>query len=146
MNKHKNASLAKVISLFLTTEIEILFSIALILCFIFSSTIEYKIGFSITILSAFVFQNIIIELICFLFGKYGKHTIKISQNVIETEHWKIFADEARLFYSRISLRNIIDYCPGELTAIINGNEIKLGWYTRREIKEISKYIKNITII
>jgi hypothetical protein len=146
MVKHTYASFAKVLSLILTTWFEILFSIALILSFIYSSTREYKVWFSVTIISLFVFQYIIIESICYIFGKFGTNTIKISQNVIETNNVKILADETRILYSKISIRNIFEFCPGEFVAINNGNEVKLGWYTRKEIKKISKYIQNIKYV
>ena len=146
MVKHTYVSFAKVLSLILTTWFEMLFSIALILSFIYSSTIEYKVWFSVTIISLFVFQYIIMEIICFIFVKFGTSTIKISQNVIETNKVKILADETRILYSKISIRNIFDFCPGELVAIKNGNEIKLGWYTKKEIKKISKYIQNIKFV
>lgn len=146
MVKHTYASFAKVLSLILTTWFEILFIIALILSYIFSSTTEFKIWFSIIIISLFVFQYIIMEIICFIFGKFGTNKITISQGVIETNKGIIFADETRILYSKISIRNIFDFCPGELVAIKNGNEIKLGWYTRKEIKEISKYIQNIIFV
>ncbi len=146
MVKHTYASFAKVLSLILTTWFEMLFSIALILSFIYSSTKEYKVWFSVTIISLFVFQYIIMGIICFIFGKFGTSTIKISQNVIETSKIKILADETRILYSKISIRNIFDFCPGELVAIKNGNEIKLGWYTKKEIKKISKYIQNIKFV
>lgn len=146
MIKHTYASFAKVLSLIFTTGCEISFSIALLLCFIYPSTIEAKIYFSITIISLFVFQYIIMEIICLIFGKYGKSTIKISQNVIETNTVKIIASETRILYSKISIRNICDFCPGELVAFVNGNEIKLGWYTKKEIKKISKYVHNIKYV
>lgn len=146
MVKHINASFAKILSLILTTGFEILLSITIIITFIYPSTTEFRTGVTIIIVSLFVFQYVIMEFICFIFGKLGTNTIKISQNLIETKKGNIIADETRILYSKISIRNIFDYCPGELIAIHNGNEIKLGWYTKREIKKISKYIQGIKFV
>lgn len=144
MRKHINMSYVKIFSLIFTSFFEVLFLIALIVCFIIDSTMELKIAFSIFVSSLIVFHYILIELIYYLFRKVGKNRILISHNVIKVKDLEIIIDEdVRIIYSPINLENFLRACPGELVVIRNGDGIKLGWFTGREIKKMKKFIPNI---
>lgn len=145
MVKHTNASFAKILSLILTTWFEVLFLIALILSIIFNGTKELKIGFGLIVITLFVYQFVFIEFVCYIFSRVSKNTIKISKNTIETNKYIINANETRIIYSKINYSNIVNYCPGELIAIVNGDGIRLGWFTKKEINKMKKYIQNIII-
>ena len=146
MVKHVYASFAKILSLILTTGFEILLTSPFILKFFVPVSNEFLLGISTVILALLCFQFIVMELICIMFAKFGVNKIIISDNIIKTKNDFIVADETRILYSKITIRNIWEFCPGELIAIKNGEKVILGWYTNREIKKMSKYIRNIKYV
>lgn len=147
MNKNTYTSLLKTFSLLMTSFFEIIFGISLLICFVVDFPKDLKIGFSIIIVSLISFQYIILFIIDRFFSYYGKNKIIITKDHIKTRKYNILINEsAKILYSPINFWNLVYQCPGELVVIKDGKEIMLGWFTKREIKKIMKFIPNIKFV
>lgn len=147
MNKNTYTSLLKTFSLLMTSFLEIIFGILLLVCFVVDSPKNLKIEFSIIIVSLISFQYIILFLIDRFFSHYGKNKIIITKNHIKTRKYDIFINEStKILYTPISFSNLLDHCPPELVVIKDGKEINLGWFTKREIKKIMEFIPNVRFV
>lgn len=147
MNKNTYTSLLKTFSLLITSFFEIIFGISLLVCFVVDSSKDLKIRFLIIIVSLISFQYIMLFLIDRFFSYYGKNKIIITKDHIKTRKYNILInDSAKILYSPINFWNLVYQCPGELVVIKDGKEIMLGWFTKREIKKITKFIPNIKFV
>ena len=146
MIKHSYASFIKILFLIINTLVIFALVFALIICFVLPSTNNAKMFFIIWILSTFIFQFVIIEIITTIVSKYGKRKVVFKEHSIETKNGIKNLENTRLFYSKITITHVLEFCPGKLNAIIDGKEETIGWFTKREIKQIMTIIPIITII
>jgi len=89
---------------------------------------------------------VIIEIITAIVSKYGKRKVVFNEHSIETKNGIKNLENTRLFYSKITITHVLEFCPGKFDAIIDGKEETIGWFTKREIKQIMTIIPKITII
>lgn len=147
MKKNTYTSLLKTFSLLMTSFLEIIFGISLLLCFLLDSPKTLKIGFSIIIISLILFQYVFLFLIDRFFSYYGKNKIIITKDHIKTKKGEIYISEStKVLYSPINFWNLVYQCPGELVVIENGKKIMLGWFTKREIRKIMEFLPNIKFV
>ena len=146
MIKHSYASFIKILFLIINTIVVFALLSALIICFVLPSTNNAKIFFMIAIFSTFIFQFVIIRIITTIVSKYGKRKVIFKEHTIETKKGIKNLENARLFYSRITITHVLEFCPGKLDAIIDGKEETIGWFTQREINQIMTIIPKIIII
>lgn len=145
MVKHSYIGLFKIISLIFSTFLIIAFSIGFIFSIINEAPQEFKKGIFMIVFLTSIYQFIVVELICYLFAKFGKSVIIISENLIQIKKINIITSETRIIYSKINYSNYVGFCAGELVAMVNGDGIRLGWFTKREINKIKKFIPTIMI-
>lgn len=144
MYKHKYMSGIKIFSLIINTILITVSLIILLVCLIVDSTKEFKIFFSLGIVILLSLHLIVLNIFNFIFSRYGKSKVIFSKNKIEFKNLIYEIDENyRIIYSKINYDNILQGCPGELILIKNNECLRLGWFTRLEIKKIKHNIPAI---
>lgn len=141
MKKNKYMSLINVYSLIITTFLELILIVLLIVTFAVEGDKQFKLVFGSSIFGLLSFHHIIIKLLNVFFGRIGKNKIVIweKQILFKNVTYDINTD-LRIIYSKISLNNFLNACLAELVLFEKGKKILLGWFTGKEIKKMRIYL------
>lgn len=118
--------------------------IMLMISILNGATNEFKIPLTLTVVILVSLQILAIPFLESVLNRLCVQTVTFSKNLIvyqKNEYSTI--DDIRVVYSKINLDNLIFACAGELVVICDGKQIKLGSYTRSEVKKIQSLISNL---